>query len=42
MIKGGLTKGNWELRLYDVPLPLGKGKVGFVQHDRTKHERTRL
>ena len=42
MIKAGLTQGNWELRLYDVPRPFGKGKVGFVKDDRTKHERTRL
>jgi hypothetical protein len=42
MIKAGLTKGTWDLRLYDVPLPLGKGEAGFVKHERTKHERTTL
>jgi len=35
MIAAGFTKGNWGLRLYDVPLPLGKGEVGFVKHERT-------
>ena len=35
MTKGGLTKGTCDLRLYDVPLPLGKGEVGFVKHMRT-------
>jgi hypothetical protein len=42
MIKAGLAQGTWDLRFFDVPLPLGKGKVGFVKHERTKHERTRL
>jgi hypothetical protein len=35
MIAAGLTKGNWDLRLCDVPLPLGKGEVGFVKGGRT-------
>jgi hypothetical protein len=35
MIAAGLTKGNWHLRLYDVPLPLGKGEVGFVKNGRS-------
>jgi hypothetical protein len=35
MIAAGLTKGNWGLRPYDVPLPLGQGEVGFVKHERT-------
>jgi maltoporin len=28
--KAGFSKGNWDLRLYDVPLPLGQGEFGFV------------
>jgi maltoporin len=28
--KAGYSKANWDLRLYDVPLPLGKGEFGFV------------
>jgi maltoporin len=28
--KAGFSKANWDLRLYDVPLPLGKGEFGFV------------
>jgi maltoporin len=28
--KAGFSKGNWDLRLYDVPLPLGKGEFGLV------------
>jgi maltoporin len=28
--KAGFSKGNWDLRLYDVPLPLGKGEFGVV------------
>jgi maltoporin len=28
--KAGFTKGNLDLRLYDVPVPLGKGEVGVV------------
>jgi len=35
MIAAGLTKGNWGLRLYDVPLPPEKGEVGFVKHGRS-------
>ena len=35
MIKDELTKGTRNLRLYDAPLPLGKGGVGFVKHERT-------
>jgi hypothetical protein len=35
MIAVGLTKGKWDLRFYDVPLPLGKGEVGLVKHERT-------
>ena len=34
MIAAGLTGGNWDLRLCDVPLPLGKGGRGFVKHER--------
>jgi hypothetical protein len=34
MIAAGLTKGNWDLHLHDVPLPLGKGQFGFVKHER--------
>jgi maltoporin len=26
----GFSKGNWDLRLYDVPLPLGKGDFNFI------------
>jgi len=28
--EAGYSKGNWDLRLYDVPLPLGKGEFGVV------------
>ncbi len=28
--KAGFSKANWDLRLYDVPLPLGKGEFGVV------------
>lgn len=28
--KAGFSKANWDLRLYDVPLPLGKGEFGLV------------
>jgi len=28
--EAGFSKGSWDLRLYDVPLPLGKGEFGFV------------
>jgi maltoporin len=28
--KAGFSKGNWDLRLYDVPLPLGKGEFALV------------
>ena len=28
--KAGFSKANWELRLYDVPLPLGKGEFGVT------------
>jgi maltoporin len=28
--EAGFSKGNWDLRLYDVPLPLGKGEFGLV------------
>lgn len=28
--KAGFSKGNWDLRLYDVTLPLGKGEFGVV------------
>jgi maltoporin len=28
--KAGFSKGNWDLRLYDVPLPVGKGEFGVV------------
>lgn len=28
--RAGFSKSNWDLRLYDVPLPLGKGEFGFV------------
>jgi maltoporin len=28
--KAGFSKSNWDLRLYDVPLPLGRGEFGFV------------
>jgi hypothetical protein len=34
MIAAGLTKGNWDLRLCEVSLSLGKGEVGFVKHER--------
>jgi maltoporin len=26
----GFSKGNWDLRLYDVPVPLGKGEFNFI------------
>jgi maltoporin len=28
--KAGFSKANWDLRLYDVPLPFGKGEFGLV------------
>jgi maltoporin len=28
--EAGFSKGNWDLRLYDVALPLGKGEFGVV------------
>jgi maltoporin len=28
--EAGFSKSNWDLRLYDVPLPLGKGEFGLV------------
>ncbi len=28
--EAGFSKANWDLRLYDVPLPLGKGEFGFT------------
>jgi maltoporin len=28
--EAGFSKGNWDLRLYDVPLPLGQGEFGVV------------
>lgn len=28
--QAGFSKANWDLRLYDVPLPLGKGEFGIV------------
>jgi maltoporin len=28
--KAGFSKANWDLRLYDVPVPLGKGEFGIV------------
>jgi maltoporin len=28
--EAGFSKGNWDLRLYDVPLPLGKGEFGLL------------
>jgi maltoporin len=28
--KAGFAKGNWDFRLYDVPLPFGKGEFGAV------------
>jgi len=28
--KAGFSKGNWDLRLYDVQVPLGKGEFGVV------------
>jgi maltoporin len=28
--KAGFSKANWDLRLYDVVLPLGKGEFGFT------------
>jgi maltoporin len=28
--KAGFTKSNWDLRLYDVPVPGGKGEFGLV------------
>jgi hypothetical protein len=42
MIKAELTKGTWELCLYDAPLPLEKGVADFVKHERTRRERTTL
>ncbi len=35
MIVSGPTKGNWDPGSCDAPLPLGKGEVGFVKHERT-------
>jgi hypothetical protein len=34
MSMDGLTNGTLDPRFYDVPLPLGKGEVGFVKHER--------
>jgi maltoporin len=28
--QAGYSKGNWDLRLYDVPLPLGQGEFGLT------------
>ena len=28
--KAGFSKGNWDLRLYDIPVPLGSGEFGFT------------
>jgi maltoporin len=28
--EAGFSKSNWDLRLYDLPLPLGKGELGVV------------
>ncbi len=28
--EAGFSKNNWDIRLYDVPLPLGKGEFGLV------------
>lgn len=28
--KAGFSKGNWDLRLYDVPLPFGRGEFGVA------------
>ena len=28
--EAGFSKGNWDVRLYDVPIPLGKGEFGFT------------
>jgi maltoporin len=28
--EAGFSKGSWDLRLYDVPIPLGKGEFGLV------------
>lgn len=28
--QAGFSKGSWDLRLYDVPVPLGKGEFGLV------------
>ena len=28
--EAGFSKANWDLRLYDVPVPLGKGEFGLV------------
>ena len=28
--QAGFSKGNWDLRLYDVPVPLGKGEFGLT------------
>jgi maltoporin len=28
--EAGFSKGNWDLRIYDVPVPLGKGEFGLV------------
>jgi hypothetical protein len=34
MIAAGLAGGSWDLRLYDVPPPLGKGERGSLKHER--------
>jgi maltoporin len=28
--QAGYSKGNWDLRLYDVSVPLGKAELGFI------------
>jgi maltoporin len=28
--QAGFSKGNWDLRLYDVPMPLGRGEFGLT------------
>ncbi len=28
--EAGFSKGSWDLRLYDVPVPLGKGEFNFI------------
>jgi maltoporin len=28
--KAGFSKGNWDLSLYDIPVPLGKAEISFV------------